>query len=53
LPAALTELFSLASTEVALNQADIKVLLVDHKQFREHLPVGSVLDFKGIWVNRN
>lgn len=39
----------LVSADVAQN-ADIKVLLVDHKQFKEmEIPQGICLDFKGVW----
>ncbi|MDO4821167.1 MAG: UDP-N-acetyl-D-mannosamine dehydrogenase [Rothia sp. (in: high G+C Gram-positive bacteria)] len=44
---------SLANTETALKEADIILLLVDHKQFKEinpsHLEGKSVIDTKGIW----
>jgi UDP-N-acetyl-D-mannosaminuronic acid dehydrogenase len=53
LPPSLAELFKLVSVDEALAQADVKVLLVDHKQFKSlGLPQGEVIDFKGIWVNK-
>lgn len=36
--------------EVALKEADIQVLLVDHKEFKEKLVnSGLIIDTKGIW----
>lgn len=41
---------TLASTEQAFAQADIHVLLVDHKMFKSTKPTsGLVVDSKGIW----
>ncbi len=41
---------TLASTEQAFTQADIHVLLVDHKMFKSTKPTsGLVVDSKGIW----
>lgn len=41
---------TLASTEQAFAQADIHVLLVDHKMFKSTRPTsGLVVDSKGIW----
>jgi UDP-N-acetyl-D-mannosaminuronic acid dehydrogenase len=43
---------TLKSQEDALAHSDIKVLLVDHIQFKNiDMPKGKVLDFKGIWKN--
>ncbi|WP_417446736.1 UDP-N-acetyl-D-mannosamine dehydrogenase [Kangiella sp.] len=45
------ENFRLCSLEQAGVQADIAVLLVDHKEFRamERPPIDSIVDTKGIW----
>lgn len=41
---------TLSSTEQAFSQADIHVLLVDHKMFKSTKPTGGlVVDSKGIW----
>lgn len=54
LTGSLADLFTLKPMEEANSRADIKVLLVDHKQFKESkLPEGKVLDFKGIWIKKN
>lgn len=35
------------------DKANLKIILVDHKSFREMIkPEGLVLDFKGIWINK-
>lgn len=53
LPDVLKGLAILKSQEEAADQADIKVLLVDHKQFRNtDAPQGRVLDFKGVWTQK-
>lgn len=40
----------LVSCDKAMQRADIKVMLVDHKDFRElPVPEGQWLDFKGLW----
>ena len=37
--------------EVAPKEADIQVLLVDHKEFKERaIKTGLVIDTKGIWL---
>jgi UDP-N-acetyl-D-mannosaminuronic acid dehydrogenase len=47
------ELFTLRSIKDAEHGADVKILLVDHKHFREmKSPDGVFLDFKGIWKNK-
>ena len=54
LPASLIDLATLKPMNEALAQADIKVMLVDHKQFKEsRKPEGKVLDFKGIWIKKD
>lgn len=51
LPSSLADSFTLVTIDEALAHSDIQVLLVDHRQFKElHLPQGTVLDLKGIWV---
>ncbi|MDI1243869.1 MAG: UDP-N-acetyl-D-mannosamine dehydrogenase [Rhodoferax sp.] len=51
---AMAEIVTLKPFEVALANSDIKVLLVDHKQFKEACPSdGQVLDFKGIWIRKD
>ena len=53
LPMSLSEIFSLREMGDAQGNADIHVLLVDHKQFRElPVPERHVLDFKGIWKTK-
>ncbi|MDA0406786.1 UDP-N-acetyl-D-mannosamine dehydrogenase [Vibrio alginolyticus] len=48
-PADLQSVELLAFDEV-MNQADIHVMLVDHKEFKNQpAPVGSIIDTKGIW----
>ena len=52
LPAALGALH-LKSAETALAEADIGLLLVDHKEFKSlPAPRGKWLDFKGIWLEK-
>ncbi|MDP2440564.1 UDP-N-acetyl-D-mannosamine dehydrogenase [Rhodoferax sp.] len=55
LPTSLVELATLKPIHEALANAAINVLLVDHRQFRqlEDMPLGKVLDFKGIWVSKD
>lgn len=49
LPANLAE-YSLRSSAEAFSEADIHVLLVDHKQFKQQKPLkGIIVDTKGIW----
>ena len=49
LPAQLNEM-ELLSLPFAQEQADIHVLLVDHKEFKSvKAPIGSLIDTKGIW----
>lgn len=49
LPPNLAE-YSLLSATQAFNEADIHVLLVDHKQFKQQKPLnGLIVDTKGIW----
>lgn len=46
----LDEAFELASLETALSDADIFVLLVDHKAFKQFKPaIEYIVDTKGIW----
>lgn len=41
----------LVSSERALHQADIHVLLVDHKEFKAlSCPTGKIVDAKGLWT---
>tara|TARA_B110000879_G_C11177503_1_gene516755 strand:+ start:45 stop:1316 length:1272 start_codon:yes stop_codon:yes gene_type:complete len=41
----------LAELKFALNTADIHLLLVDHKEFRNVMPTnGVIIDTKGIWI---
>ncbi|MGV3468698.1 UDP-N-acetyl-D-mannosamine dehydrogenase [Limnobacter sp.] len=50
LPKNLEGLLKLKTVHEAYKLADIKVLLVDHKQFKDQgPPPGAMLDFKGIW----
>ena len=53
LPAALVERVKLVGMEAALAEADIVLLLVDHKEFRDfpatRLPTASVIDTRGVW----
>lgn len=50
LPAKLAEQ-SLLSVEQAFSEADIHVLLVDHKSFKFERPkLGKIVDTKGIWL---
>lgn len=50
LPPALADKVRLVSCDEAMEQADIKLMLVDHKEFRTlPVPEGQWLDFKGIW----
>ena len=50
LPPALDGKIGLMSCDDAMQRADIKLMLVDHKEFRElPVPEGQWLDFKGIW----
>jgi UDP-N-acetyl-D-mannosaminuronic acid dehydrogenase len=50
LPKKLEGLLTLKPVQEAYELADIKVLLVDHKEFKvQGLTAGVTLDFKGIW----
>lgn len=50
LPPALAERVRLVSCDEAMELAEIKLMLVDHKEFRTlPVPEGLWLDFKGIW----
>ncbi|OVZ59506.1 UDP-N-acetyl-D-mannosamine dehydrogenase [Pigmentiphaga sp. NML080357] len=54
LPPKLRESLKLVETEVALQQADVVVLLVDHKQFKA-IPVSALdgrqfVDTRGVWT---
>lgn len=55
LPASLAKKAKLVSAEVAMEQADIVVLLVDHKQFKKipkrTLDQRIVIDTRGCWKN--
>lgn len=54
LPAPLAGLFTLKEIDYALTQANVIVLLVDHKQFNDvNVPRGHVIDLKGIWKEKN
>lgn len=54
LPESLSDKVELCSFEHALESAQIKVMLVDHKQFKNTTrPTGHILDFKGIWTKEN
>ena len=55
LPTLLVELATLKPIDETLANATINVLLVDHRQFKqlEDIPLGKVLDFKGIWVSKD
>lgn len=53
LPSSLVELCQLVPMDEALDKADVKILLVDHREFKVIArPQGEVIDFKGIWVNK-
>ncbi|WP_027252889.1 UDP-N-acetyl-D-mannosamine dehydrogenase [Photobacterium halotolerans] len=41
--------FELKEINAALNEADINVLLVDHKEFYKIKPTSNIIDTKGIW----
>lgn len=50
LPPNLADLFELTSFDTAISHADIHLLLVDHKQFKNtKIYVESLIDTKGIW----
>lgn len=54
LPTSLADSVTLKTIDEALAHSDIQVLLVDHRQFKElHVPQGTALDFKGIWVRKD
>ncbi|MBT1450654.1 UDP-N-acetyl-D-mannosamine dehydrogenase [Glaciecola sp. XM2] len=41
---------NLVSLDTALTEADIHVMLVDHKEFKViNKPVGKIIDMKGVW----
>jgi UDP-N-acetyl-D-mannosaminuronic acid dehydrogenase len=54
LPACLANTVTLKSVDQAITQADIQILLVDHKQFKatrpSQTPQGQVIDTRGIWA---
>ncbi|MCL2897871.1 UDP-N-acetyl-D-mannosamine dehydrogenase [Brenneria tiliae] len=54
LPAALAGLVTLVDTATALQQADVLVMLVDHRQFRaispDDIKQNWVIDTKGVWL---
>lgn len=53
LPASLAYSFTLKKMDEALSVAHIKVLLVDHKEFKVmNTPIGRIVDFKGVWINK-
>ena len=48
----LREDFALVSLDTAFEQADIYVLLVDHKPFKRFKPVSDyIVDTRGIWTS--
>jgi UDP-N-acetyl-D-mannosaminuronic acid dehydrogenase len=50
LPEGLKEI-ELCSFEKAESQADIQLLLVDHREFKERKPTaGEIFDVKGVWL---
>ncbi|OVZ59867.1 UDP-N-acetyl-D-mannosamine dehydrogenase [Pigmentiphaga sp. NML030171] len=55
LPPKLAEIFTLSDTEAALTQADIVILLVDHKEFkaipRNRISGIAVIDTRGVWTS--
>lgn len=53
LPSSLEGLAVLKKNEDAVQDADISILLVDYKLFRQQVPTrGEILDFKGIWTKK-
>lgn len=46
-----TSALKLVDIEVGLEQGDIHVLLVDHKEFKSVRPDGVIVDAKGIWLH--
>lgn len=53
LPEALENLIQLVDIDVALVEANIFLMLVDHKQFKDFFPEGSnviIVDLRGVWV---
>lgn len=53
LHASLAESFTLKPIDEALSGAHVKVLLVDHKEFKQvNTPIGRIVDFKGVWINK-
>ena len=53
LPASSNQLISLKTVDEAINHADVLVMLVDHKEFKEIKPLSiiskRVIDTRGIW----